>query len=261
MTAYDALPGLNSSTIKALLTSPRAYRYAVTQGREETDAMRRGSAIHCALLEPAEYPRRYHEAAHPGTTKAGKEERAEAADRGLVVLSRSDVAVVRAVVSGVREHDRAPYYLDRIERVEEVIQWTIDGRACKGRIDAWCANSVLLGVKTTRSLARFAWQATDLHYPLQWAWYHDGLDALGRRPSLVVEIVVETSPPYDCICHVIPDAVLELGRSHYQTALRLLGECEARDQWPGAYPGETMLTLPDRAYYEAHPDEETLADD
>lgn len=261
MADYRDMGGINQSALKRILSSPREYRWWLEHERAQTASLTRGDGLHVAILEPDRFAREYVGASYSGATKAGKEERAEAAAAGITMLSSADYQVVQECAASVRAHPVIRRYLDRITGTEVTMQWEIAGRACKGRLDAVCSGSVLLELKTTRSLERFARDCVAYRYPFQLAWYHDGLEQSLWRPSTVVLPVVETAPPYDCALYIVPDSVLELGRAEYERALRILSECEERDTWPGAHPDEELLVLPDWAYREAHPDEEVLTDE
>jgi exodeoxyribonuclease VIII len=251
---------LRYSSLKHALTSARAYREALDTPRVETPAMRLGTAIHCAVLEPERFELDYvvRPSDVDGRTKAGKEWAANAGSR--IVLSASDGALIGRVADAVHAHERAAYWLDRVSVVEREEEWPIDwpgymGYQGGGRPDALLDDGGLLGLKTTRSLATFESQAARMRYTLQWAWYHDGLVALGRRPPVVVEIVAETHAPYDVACFVISDAVLEVGRDEYRHACRVVRLGYETGEWPGAYPGDTLLTLPPWAGVQGHPDD------
>jgi hypothetical protein len=258
---YNDIPGINQSALKHILTSPLAYRWWLDHERASSPSLTRGDAVHVAVLEPDRFAREYVRAEHSGATKAGKEERVSAAESGLTLLTATDYDLAVACRDAVRAHPVARRYLGAIAETEVALQWSLDGRACKGRLDAVGHHGLLLELKSTRALARFAADCAAYHYPLQLAWYHDGLEQSRTRPSEVIMIAVETAPPHDVACYVVPDSVLELGRAEYERALRILSECEGRDTWPGAHPDEEVLVLPGWAYRESHPDEEVLTDE
>lgn len=57
---YNALEGVNWSNLKHAEKSPKHYRHEADSGdKEPTDAMLMGLAVHCAVLEPDEFARRY----------------------------------------------------------------------------------------------------------------------------------------------------------------------------------------------------------
>jgi hypothetical protein len=59
LTDYADIDAMNWSTLKHLATSPLMLRYRVDHPREDTKALARGRAIHCALLEPERWTREY----------------------------------------------------------------------------------------------------------------------------------------------------------------------------------------------------------
>ncbi len=259
MTAYDKLPGLNYSTLKLALTSPRAYARRGYQ--RDRKALRFGSAFHCVVFEPARFATEYAINPHNGSTKAGKAFTADALAAGKTLVSEADYDVMFECGRALHEHPECRAQLESVFATEQAITATIEGHLCKGRVDAFSETRTLLGLKTCASLRSFEWDATRLVYPMQWALYDSILIANGEPAERVVELVVEKNEPFDCACYVVTDAVLELGRSQYRRAMRIVDECTARNTWPGMHPGETLLVLPDRAYDQPHPDDEEVFDD
>lgn len=138
---------------------------------------------------------------------------------------------------------------------EASMQWTVRGRPCKARAD-WLRpdgdSAMLVGLKTSRDprLYQFSNQiARSLNYHLAWAWYYDGFEFItGKRPTKVIEIVVENTPPYDVVVYEIPDEVIQQGRDDYMLLLERLEECEKSGEWPGAAPGVVLFSLPEWKY-------------
>jgi hypothetical protein len=54
----------------------------------------------------------------------------------------------------------------------------------------------------------------------------------------VVEIVVESAPPYAVATYVITTDIIEQARAEYEELLELLAKCEAANHWPGPVQGE-----------------------
>ena len=153
---YRDSPGINWSTLKAMADSPLEYRHGLTHPREDSPAMLLGRAAHCAVLEPDAYAARY--VVRPdgidGRTKAGKAAIEELAASGREVLTADQGALCSEIAAAVRAHPVASMVFDGVE-TEQTIAWTIDGRQCKGRIDAlnrlWLAD-----LKTTFDLGKFS---------------------------------------------------------------------------------------------------------
>jgi hypothetical protein len=94
--AYHADPALGSTDIKSLLGEPAAYWWnsAYNPAREERDessAMRLGTAVHCAVLYGlGEFGRRYGRCVHKGNVKAGMLERDDMIAAGMIPLAAKD---------------------------------------------------------------------------------------------------------------------------------------------------------------------------
>jgi hypothetical protein len=101
---YHADPALGSTGIKDLLGEPSAYWWGshynpMREEREESAAMVKGTAVHCAVLYGLdEFRRRYGRCVHKGNVKAGMAERQEMEARGVIPLKASDYD--RILVSG-----------------------------------------------------------------------------------------------------------------------------------------------------------------
>ena len=74
---YAKIEAWNWSRLKHLEESPRMLRHRLEVERRETAALRRGSAIHCAALEPERWGRYVVEPDADGRTNAGKAVRAK----------------------------------------------------------------------------------------------------------------------------------------------------------------------------------------
>jgi hypothetical protein len=255
--AYDAIEATSITRLKELRRSPLHYQYALTH-RRETPAMTVGIATHVAVLEPERFGREF--AVWTNRTDAG----AMSPRRGKTwdafaelhaertILTADESTLANEIAKAVRFDAVANKYL-AIGDPEVSLQWEIDGRACKGRVD-WLTTidgkPYLVGLKTARDCRHmvFGSQCAKLGYHLQFAFYADGYKAItGHRPALI-EIVVESAPPHAVAVYRIPNDVIEQGRDEYMALLHVLARCEQADEWPGPVPTEEDLTLPSWVY-------------
>ena len=255
--AYNALPGINWSTLKHAGKSPKHYRHAVDAGdKEPTPAMRIGSAVHCAVLEPDEFPRRY--VVWTGGARRGKAWTTfrDSVEDGREILTESECDRCIAIRDAVRNDPVAAKYLAGPGTFERVIQWTDEetGLRCKGIIDR-CADDVdgkrvLVDLKTTADANphKFAATAARLGYHGQFAYYFDGMDASGEPVDRVVMIVVETSGPFDVCVYNVGEEVLWAGEEMYRGLLEKVKGCMSLGRWPGRFLCEEEFTLPQWAY-------------
>ena len=254
---YFARPEISISRLKELRRSPQHYRHALLHPKESS-AMTVGTAAHCATLEPERFASNFvvwtrRTESGRAAPRNGKIWDAFLVDAGeRTVLTADEYEIATAMAAAVRSDPVAAKYLETGDP-EATMTWEIDGRPCKGRAD-WITNldgePVLVGLKTARDCRTFAFgaAAARLGYHLQWAFYFDGFSTITGRAPRMIEIVVESAPPHAVVVYFVPEDVIEQGRDEYQDLLRLLADCEARDEWPGPATTEQMLSLPSWVY-------------
>jgi len=258
---YRALPGVNWSSLKLVEQSAKHYRHAVDNPNHvETDAMRLGTAVHTALLEPEAWADSI--AVYGGTRRGKVWQEFQDANPGKAILKADAMAKVLAMQAAVHADPVARRYLNGAGSNERTIQWTDEatGIVCKGRADRVadnvCGDRVLVDVKTTRDASprAFGQSAGRLGYHAQLAFYADGLAARGEPVDKVVILAVESAPPFDCGILILDDATLELGQYTYRALLERVRDCREAGDWPGRYVQESSLQLP--AWMWAHDDDE-----
>jgi exodeoxyribonuclease VIII len=248
MLKYESIKALNWSSLKEVSTSPRAYRWRQDHPREDTAALAMGRAVHCAILEPAEFAARYivRPADIDGRTKAGKAWLDDARASGREVLTADQGETVEECVASVRAHHDVAELLEGCA-TEQVVTWTDPGTgvACKGRLDALTPRTVI-DLKTTRELARFEQDAARLLYHAQVAWYLDGARAAGvvDDDARAWIVAVETVGPFDCGPLEVAGADLDAGREVYRRLLDTWVSCRETGEWYGRIPVGRRLELP-----------------
>lgn len=243
---YHASPGISQSRLK-LHRKAEAKAFAPFK---ETTALRLGSVIHCALLEPDEVELRYQPSELKQFNAAHKAYQAElevakAAGRTLVkkadledalrlrdrVLANSTVAALLA--PGQLEIEQSFWWHDEETRL-----------LCRGRADAirqdW---RCLIDIKSTEdaSLDKFKWSVRDYGYYWQDPFYKDGIEATrGWRPESCFFIAVEKDEPNLAAVYEIEPSHVRLGHDEVHAQLRAFAECERTGIWRG-YPEGIQL--------------------
>lgn len=243
---YLALDALGSTQLGWLAVSPLEYRYRSNQPPEQTDALRLGSAVHVAALEPQRFEQVYAGepdparigGAKPRATKAYRDAVGDIEASGRIVLKNDAMTSVIRMALAVREHPHAAALLRRATEREVTVIWEReDGRRCRGRLDI-LGDDIAGDLKTTRSLKDFSpWVITREGYYRQASWYVDGLRRCGRHARAFFLIAVESSPPHDVGVFVFSQANLEIGQLECEHLVERLAECERADRWPGMFPG------------------------
>lgn len=274
---------VNWSTLRYLAVSAKLLKWRAEHPEESTPAKRLGSAIHCAILEPAIFPSRWITA---GKCSAIKRDGAEcdlqgsltaaaffregrttslvnrwfcktkshappeaAPPVGAEILTLEDKNVLDLVVAAVREHKVAARVLTG-GLAEHEVHWTHEetGLACRGRLD-YLKPTELVDLKSTRegTVGGFSREVAARLYYAQVAWYHDGAIAAKKlQPDAALPIIVaaSTSEPYDVAVFRLTKVAYQAGQILYRDFLLKYKDCMTAGYWPGIAPGLLDLDLP-----------------
>jgi len=214
-------------------------KYRWDHGRPDTDDLRWGRAVHCALFEGREFPNRY--SAWEGR-RAGKDylKFADACwQNDKEILTTQQLATVIHASQqfpkkdGVRE-------LIMAGRAEVTLLATENDVQCRGRVD-WLATNLrrLVDLKTARAIDEpsFSNQFYDLHYDVKLGLYQRWLQKLTGESWGVTVIALEKTPPYDIIVYPIADAVLDYGADKGLEVIWKVRKCIDTGEWPGKDEG------------------------
>lgn len=246
---YSKLPGINWSTLKEMRRSPLHYQYRLANPLEDSARLAMGRAIHTAILEPDMFPLQY--AVWTGDRRAGKEwESFKAANAGRTIIKADEYQTCLAMRDAVRRHTAAALAIQGIE-TEKPITWTDEatGLPCKGRLDG-LGKYAILDLKSTADLdpVRFGATAARLGHHCQLAFYRRGMRATTGLDYPVQIIAVESSAPHDVAVFTLDESVLYAGDEEITELLAKVKKCQDANEWPGRYPAETTLQLPNWAF-------------
>jgi hypothetical protein len=242
---YHADPAVSASHLHAIARSPYHYwsRYLDPNRKpvEPTAAMRLGSLMHCAVLEPDELLQRYG-VAPDRRTKAGKEQAERMATEGMEAVSESDMALALSMASSVRNHPAAAALLAQ-GKAEQSFWWDDlpTGLRCKCRPD-WYYGATVVDLKTTTdaSPAGFARSVATFRYHVQASHYLAGLHGAER----FVFIAVEKTAPYAVAVYELDAEAMAAGNELRLRDLRMIADCRATGEWPGYGDDCQALSLP-----------------
>jgi exodeoxyribonuclease VIII len=242
---YHADPAVSASHLHAIARSPYHYwsRYLDPKrsAMEPTAAMRLGSLVHCAVLEPEDLLQRYGVCA-PRNTKAGKEQAERMVAAGIEAVTQSDMALALSMAASVRVHPAASTLLAQ-GKAEQSFWWddATTGLRCKCRPD-WYHGTTVVDLKTTTdaSPSGFARSIATFRYHVQASHYLSGLHGAER----FVFIAVEKTAPYAVAVYELDAAALAAGNELRQRDMRVIADCQATKEWPGYGDDLQTLSLP-----------------
>jgi exodeoxyribonuclease VIII len=240
---YRAFPALNQSAAKHLLTSPAHYQAYIHTPQEETKALRFGTFVHSAILEPHTLNDLYATAPDVDKrTKQGKEDWAAfaTANAGKTILDAEESAMGHLVASSAR------FALKRLgvefDATEVMYHVDYNGVSLKAAIDG-VAGDYLWDIKTTddASAAGMLKAIRNYRYNLQAYWYRLVYElATGKRPLGFRFLFVEKEPPFACaVCEIGPE-LMSWAIADFEKALTTYKDCTASGVWP-AYPDDIQV--------------------
>jgi len=255
---YRKLDAVSKSDLTEIVKTPAHYQWRLEHPLTPTDAMIFGSAVDCWITEGEENFRSRYVMRPPGLdlrTKAGKAWRTEA-DGKTVVPSQlnGQPASVPGVIDAIARHDRAQDMIDECGRQVSLL-WTDKGTGIRlrGRPDFLHdgGSPYILDLKTSSKTDPdgFGAQALRLKYHWQAAMYLDGAIACYQWDFKdFYFLVVDPAPPHPVELYKLGEAEIELGRSQYRDALRLLNRCLANENWPSSTGVVRELVYPTWAW-------------
>jgi len=237
---------ISKSGLDLINKSPLHYweKYLNPMHKEKTThALTFGSAVHTAVLEPAEFGKRYSIIPDiDRRTKEGKLRYAEYLETvgDKEMITREDSNNIEHIMTAVNRHPQASLLKSKITEVEKI--YTHEDMKCKP--DAITSLGIVLDLKTTEDASpkAFGRSATKYRYDVQAAFYTDILKANGVDVNGFVFIAVEKTPPYAVACYVIEDADLNIGREKYLENLAVWRQCRDKNEWKG-YQGLNKLEI------------------
>jgi hypothetical protein len=245
---YHAAAGVSKSMLDILAEKTPAHLQAYLKGevRDETPAMRFGTILHRALLEPDTFEDGFY--VRPDgmkfNTKTGIEWQDAHPDKPIITAEESEQ--ITRMVDAVHTHPFARRLLAGGQPEQSIFVEDTHGTLRKSRLDALTKGNVLPDVKTTESAALDNFERSISRYRLhcQAAFYLDNCNLAGIEKVSFFFVCVEKSPPYAVRCLQLMPEVIDYGRTLYQRDLQVYRNCVETDFWPAWSEGFEECGLP-----------------
>ena len=230
---------LTATAIKAGRKSMKAMRFVMVGGvRKVSPAMRFGSLVHTAVLEPHRLREYGVWEGMDRRTTAGKAAFAAFCDQYDEdhIISEDELAKLTEIADEVRA---CPYWPElQTARREVEYHWTDSGCGeCKCRVDA-VTDQTIFEVKTTRNAEkdRFLSQCAGLGYHLQLGWYAHGVEAVDGKRRRVIVLAIDTGECVDSAGFIVKDSILDAGYQAARDIAVRYRACEFAKSFPGVAP-------------------------
>jgi exodeoxyribonuclease VIII len=251
---YFAHHAVSNSQLKVFSTkSPAHLKYGE---RNETRAQSFGKLMHCGILEPEDFEKRFmaSDATRVGT-KEWDADVARAAGRQVVKRPEFEEALrLRDTVLG-RPGVLRDLVLHPGCTKEFAFFWRdpLTGVECRGKADgALLEHGIGFDLKSCEDAGeKFMSSVREYRYHWQNAFYCDGLAALDAPLEEFLFIAIEKTYPYQYQAWDLPRWLIAKARERYQDTLIEYAKCLHNDVWPGYRQNIQTLPYPERwAQYE-----------
>ena len=245
---YQAHPALSSSGAKKLLlpSCPAIFDWERQHGEEHKREYDLGSAAHTLLLGSGPEPFVIDAADYK--TKAAREQRDAAYERGDVPLLPHEFDAVQEMVAAVRNHATAGELFSE-GKAEVSLFWTdpATGVPCRARPD-WLRDDAIVDLKTTNSVApqHIAKSVADFSYHVQAALYLAGAIHLELIPAIApfYFVFLSKNPPHLVKVVELDDTALKIGHERMSLALEIFRDCTESGIWPDFGSEIELISLP-----------------
>ncbi|MEX2990225.1 PD-(D/E)XK nuclease-like domain-containing protein [Serratia fonticola] len=243
---YHAGNGVSKSQLDLVAKNPALLQWIkkAPVDTEKLKALDMGSALHCLLLEPEEFKKRFIIAPEFNRrTNDGKAAEAEflkdCEQTGKTVMDFEQGRKLDLMRDSAMAHPAARWLLEAEGHCESSFYWTDaeTGELCRVRPDRYLTDHpVIIDVKKVADMDRFARHIEEFRYHVQDAMYREGAQQVrGEAHGFFFLAVSETID-----CGRYPVRVFELdaadvdeGHRLYRRDLNTYHECRTSNDWGG----------------------------
>lgn len=251
MDTYDTLPGIRRSDLWEIRKTPEIFWHNLTHPQEQTPALKFGSVVHTAILEPSLFDERYAVAPNVDRrTTTGKMAWNDFCEgiAGREVISQDDYMKAMLMQTAILRNKSAMEILTEDGFRERVYRWTDPetGEKLKCKCDIvipeWEGRALIVDYKTTGSCADgdFERSCRKYGYDFQAAFYSAGFFAVEYEEPRFAFIAQEKDEPYSARVYFCDPYFVEQGRTKFRSLLQIYHQCKKRNEWPG-YPDTELL--------------------
>lgn len=263
---YHKIPAISKSNLDLMKKSPMHYDYFMNNPREQTPAMRLGSMIHAALLEPELFADEYvcvpKEVLSKSGSRAGtkyKEWKASLTE-GQKEITPQEYNLVQGMIESLYSSNRARFLLDGPKEKAVFAKDPRTGilKKCKPDI-THISLGAIADLKTTDDARpeKFIKKVVDFGYHRQSAWYIDTINqAISQggkgnykfvNPESFFFIVIEKEAPHAFSFFDLEPEFVQEGRDQNDILLDAIIAHKKREGKPVGFT-ENVVRLTSKSY-------------
>lgn len=258
---YHAFEGISKSSLDLINKSPAHFMCG--KKFEQTPAMRMGTIVHTAVLEPERFAKEY--IVLRGINDKRKTEYKEAAKQFGKdnTLTHDEGVQIESLVESISSRADLQSELDACNLFEVSAFVEINGVLCRCRYDALNTNDhVSIDLKTTRCSEReeFAKSVYNFRYHVQDAFYSEIYKRITGHSLRFGFLAVENEPPHCPMMYWLDDEAKMIGADEAVRNVSAYKRAMESQEWKGYEQTNEPLSLPSWAIarYEDQLDEEIV---
>lgn len=243
---YHRGAGVSKSQLDDIAINPAIFQWRklAPEDSEKKAALDMGTALHCLLLEPDEFEKRFIIAPefNRRTTEGKANEKAFLKDcesTGMTVMTAEEGRKLKLMQASAFAHPAARWLLEAEGHQEASIYWNDEqtGELCRIRPDKFLTGQpVIVDVKKVADMSRFARHIEEFRYHVQDAYYREGFSKRFGEYPLFVFIAVSES--IDCGRYPVRTFQLQeedvaAGHDLFRRDLTTYHECMQSGSWGG----------------------------
>lgn len=237
---------VSSSQLKRILQSPSHYISGLDAQDESTEALMFGTALHCALLEPDEFPERY--VVMPEFNKRTKEGKArmeafEELAKGKTLITREWNERLKGMVASARRHKAVQEMLSHGEPELAFVWEDPETRVlCKIKTDWFQSGIAIWDAKSAADASKDAFSRAcgRFGYHLSAAMYQAGVAAHTGEFLPWRFVAIEKEYPFACAVYTASERFIRKGQRAFRDGLALLKQCRESGVYPGYQPNHQI---------------------
>lgn len=243
---YLAADGLNTSTLKTLAKCPALVQWEkdCPEDEDKLGVFDIGSALHCLILEPGEFDKRYAiEPKLDRRTKVGKALAAEFEDvsQGKVILTDKDYKMLSLMQGSVMAHPTARQLLENQTNTEvSIFSEDEDRQRMKIRVDLMSeigGKTFLVDLKSIDKIDNVSKAINERGYAIQNSHYMETYRSWrGEYPDYFLFIFVAKTIEcgrYPCLVGELSDLDKQDGDRKREALVHEYRLCRENNEWPG----------------------------
>jgi hypothetical protein len=241
---YHAHPSISKSGLDAVAKSPAHF---ISNKHIETPAFKKGTLIHCAVLEPDYLDSRYFGMTEKidKRTKIGKEKFAEyeIQSGGRIIVTAEEMVMASRIRDEVGKHKIASQLFTG-GMSETSIFSKFGDTAVRCRPDYWNGEIVIDLKSTDDALSGFTKSTHKYRYYVQHPFYVDIMEKEGVEIANFLFVAIEKTEPFGICIYELDEEAIDYGRREYNANLDTYRRCLESGLWPGYEEAIKTLSLP-----------------